>query len=82
MATLHVRDVPERLYDRIKRLAQTQNRSLSAEVTTLLDRAVCAEEERQSQAELLAEINRVRQGRRWSPDWPGSTDLLREDRAR
>ena len=32
MATLHVRSVPEELYERIQRLAQSSSRSLSAEI--------------------------------------------------
>jgi antitoxin FitA len=82
MATLHVRNVPDQLYQQISQLARAQNRSLSAEVTTLLERAVIVEERQRSQAELLAEMKRLRESRTWNPDWPDSTELLREDRAR
>jgi plasmid stability protein len=82
MATLHVRNIPDEVYERVKQLAARQRRSLSEEVAVLLENAVEAEEQRRSQAELLAEINRVRETRTWSPDYPDSTELLREDRAR
>ncbi len=36
MATLHVRNVPEKLYKRIQKLAQIENRSLTAEVNPTL----------------------------------------------
>ena len=37
MSILHVRNVPENLYLRLKERADTQRRSLSAEVVTLLE---------------------------------------------
>ena len=35
MATLHVRNVPEKLYKRIQKLAEEENRSVTAEVIQL-----------------------------------------------
>ena len=80
MATLHVRSVPDELYTRLRELAAARQRSLSAEVITLLEHALSDEERRQQQAKLLAGIRR----RRFVPP-PGSPDsvtLLREDRGR
>ncbi len=42
MATLHVRNVPDDLYDRLKSLAEEDHRSLSSEVIDLLQEAVAA----------------------------------------
>jgi len=79
MTTLHVRSVPEELYEQIRQLAQARQRSLSAQVITLLERAVAEESQREQQAELLASIRR----RRFKPPAAmDSTSLLREDRAR
>ncbi len=80
MATLHIRSVPEDLYERLQRLARTQNRSLSAQVVTLLYQALPEEESRKRQGKLLAEIRR----RRFAlpPSAPDSVELLREDRRR
>jgi plasmid stability protein len=80
MATLHVRSVPEDLYNQLRELARRSNRSLSAEVVTLLAEAVTAQETASHQAQLLDQIRR----RRFRPptDAPDSTELLREDRER
>lgn len=80
MATLHVRNVPDGLYERLRQQAEAQNRSLSAEVIILLNRAL--EETAGDQASVLA---RIRRRRSFSPadvGAPDSTTLLREDRQR
>ncbi|GAB4539469.1 MAG: hypothetical protein Fur002_04660 [Anaerolineales bacterium] len=80
MNTLHVRSVPDDLYARLQRLAESQNRSLSAQVITMLVQAVESEEKRKKQAKTLNSIQR----RRFKPpkNAPSSLDLLREDRTR
>ena len=80
MAILHVRNVPENLYVRLQRRAESQRRSLSAEVITLLEWAV-EEADRTPEATLAA----IRHRRSFNPaaaGAPDSTTLLREDRAR
>ena len=80
MSILHVRNIPEDLYVRLKRRAENQRRSLSAEVITLLEWAI--QEAERSPAETLASL---RQRRFYSPisaGAPESTQLLREDRDR
>lgn len=42
MATLHVRNVPDELYEQLKALANDDHRSLSSEVIWLLQEAVVA----------------------------------------
>ncbi len=78
MTTLHVRSVPDDLYQRLQRLAEARNRSLSAEVVTLLAAALDAEERQSKQAQVLTSIRR----RRFHPPahTPASLDLLHEDR--
>ena len=80
MATLHVRSVPDGLYSRLQELAVVRQRSLSAQVITLLEQALTNEERQQQQAKLLAGIRR----RRFVPPAgsPDSVTLLREDRNR
>jgi plasmid stability protein len=80
MSILHVRNVPDELYERIRRQAQAQNRSISAEVIVLLNRALAETE--QSQDEVLDSIRRRRFFRPANAGAPDSTTLLREDRAR
>jgi antitoxin FitA len=80
MAILHVRNVPERLYARLKQRAEAQRRSLSAEVITLLEWAV-EEVERAP----TATLSTIQQRRFFNPakaGAPDSTELLRQDRER
>ena len=80
MPTLHVRNVPDDLYEQIRQQSQLSDRSISAQVITLLRRAVVNEGD--SQKELL---EKIRRRRFYSPEAvkaPDSTTLLREDRDR
>ena len=79
MTVLHVRNVPEELYERIRQQAQAQNRSISAEVITMLERAMATSAP--TQAELVQKISRRR--RAFYPaqnSAPDSLQLLRQDR--
>jgi plasmid stability protein len=77
---LHVRNIPPDLHQRIRRLAAADDASLSAEVVSLLDRALRDREMRGRQKRVLAEIRRRRfKAPRGAP---GAPALLREDRAR
>lgn len=80
MQTLHVRSVPEDLYKDLRNLAQQSQRSLSAQVILMLDRALTEERQRTEQTQILAEVRR----RRFIPpaDAPDSVKLLRQDRER
>lgn len=80
MATLHVRNVPDEIYKRLRDRAEASNRSLSAEVVVLLRNAL--EGGKPSQRELLEEIRRQRTFRPADVGAPDSTTLLREDRDR
>ncbi len=80
MPTLHVRNVPDTLYANLRRRAESQRRSLSAEVITLLEWAM-AEAERVAKVPLAS----IRQRRFFDPSAvgaPDSTTLLRQDRGR
>ncbi len=78
MPTLHVRNIPEPLYNRLRQRAESQNRSLSAEVVVLLDFALGESDD--EQAELLDSIRRRRFFNPVAAGAPDSTTLLREDR--
>ncbi len=79
MATLYVRDVPEKLYRRLRARARRHGRSLNAEVLELIDEAVLreltSEEITERLAELAAEIN-------LPPDAPKPEDIIRRERGR
>jgi len=80
MPTLHVRNVPEELYQQVRLQAAAKNRSLSAEVIVLLQRALIESE--RDQSEVLAGIRRRRFFRPAAAGAPDSLTLLREDRGR
>lgn len=82
MATLHVRNVPDKLYRRIQKLAQQENRSLTAEVVDLLTRGIEVRETRQGAAALLQRIQHQARKAVLPAGWKDSTELLREDRSR
>jgi hypothetical protein len=78
MATLYIRHVPEKLYARLKKLAESQNRTVNAQVITLIQEALDAETMRQKQAALLEAMRRDI----WTPpaNSPGTLEVLRETR--
>jgi plasmid stability protein len=80
MQTLHVRGVPDELYNRLRELAQAKQRSLSAQVLLLLEEAVGDEAQRQEQTQILADIRR----RRFTPPptAPDGIEMVRQDRER
>lgn len=80
MPILHVRNVPDDLYAHIRRQAQEQNRSISAQVVYLLERAVL--ESPQAQRQVLENIRRRRSSLPVQPGLPDSLSLLRQDRQR
>ena len=80
MPTLHVRNVPAVLYERLSERAQAQRRSLSAEVIMLLARALSDAERAPEQ--ILAAINERCRFSSAAVGAPDSTSLLREDRDR
>ena len=80
MNTLHVRSVPDDLYKRIQSMANAKNRSLSAEVITLLSQAIELEERRMKQTKVLTSIQRRRF--KAPKNAHSSFELLREDRNR
>jgi len=88
MATLHVKNVPDDLYARLQQLAVAQNRSISAQVITLLENALTTQvkqpqsENPKSIIEILAGIRRRRRVNPADFGLPDSTTLIREDRDR
>lgn len=60
MATLYVREVPERLYQQARKIARAQGRSLSAYVVDVLQRAIDEDKVRRGRSKALADIRRRR----------------------
>jgi len=82
MAILHVRNVPEKLYKRIQKLAEEENRSVTAEVIQLLNQGLQAREARRGAVELIERIRQRAQKIELPRGWKDSAELLREDRSR
>ena len=80
MPTLHVRNVPEDLHKRIQALSHSKNRSMSAQVISMLSSAVEEEELRHARSQILAAVRRHRYT--YAQAVPDSVALLREDRER
>ncbi len=83
MPILHVRNIPQRLYDDIKLRAKLERRSLTAEVIELLERGLKAPRREFSMDEWLENARRFREEMeaKYGPyTGPSSADLIREDR--
>lgn len=80
MPTLHVRNVPEKLYKRIQKLAEEEHRSLTAEVIQLLDQGLQAQEARRGAIAVLERIRQRAQKLELPSGWVDSVELVREDR--
>jgi plasmid stability protein len=80
MATLHVRNLPDDLYERLRRRAREERRSISAEVISLLDTGLAGRSP--SRQEILESVERRRSFRPADAGAPDVVTLLREDRER
>jgi plasmid stability protein len=79
MATLYVRDVPEKLYKRLRARARRNGRSLNAEVLELIDDAVLRELTSDEITERLAELAAAID---LPPEAPRPEDIIRQERDR
>ncbi|HZR99173.1 MAG TPA: Arc family DNA-binding protein [Chloroflexota bacterium] len=76
MAILHVRNVPDDLYERLKERAAAERRSISAEIIAILE---CQLPAKRSVSEVLDEVDRINRLYPLPPNLPDATELLRED---
>ena len=83
MPTLYVENVPEDLYEALRKRAKAENKSISAEVISLLRSNVPTPEEIQRRMRVLERTRRLRA--RKSPGkgpFPSIIEMLHEDRER
>jgi plasmid stability protein len=78
MPTLHVRNVPEGLYEALRHRAEAQGTSIGAEAIALLQRALRTD--LAGVREVLEEYERYRPTAK--PGAPSAAELVREDRQR
>ena len=83
MATLYVRDMPDKLYEHLKKRAADEGRSISQEAVRLLRLALLTDRPKHD-PEFKAWLDRVvEQRERWAREgrkFPDSMTLIREDR--
>ncbi|NUQ22484.1 MAG: hypothetical protein HUU34_00910 [Saprospiraceae bacterium] len=77
MPTLQVRNLPQKLYDKLVAVAKTERRSLSQQTIIMLEEALALEESRQRRAEALERLA----GRIYAPGMD-PVELVRSDRDR
>jgi len=77
MPTLHLRNVPARLYERLQLRAKANGRSMNAEAVALLEEGV----ERELRARNITEqLRRHAQEIDLPPDAPTPEEIIRQDR--
>ncbi len=77
MPTLHLRNVPATVYERLRRRAKQNGRSMNAEAVALLEEAV--ERERRS-GTITEELRRLAREINLPPDAPKPEEIIRQDR--
>jgi len=83
MATLYVQNVPDNLYEALRRQAQQHRKSIAAEVVSLLELNVPTAQELKFRRDFLRQARRLqsRKGRATGP-FPSSEEMQREGRSR
>jgi plasmid stability protein len=82
MATLYVENVPDGLYDALRRRAKENRRSIAAEVLLLLEQNLPTEADLRSRRQFLRFVERVQSRKRLRRSFPSTEEMIREDRAR
>ena len=83
MPTLYVENVPEEIYEALRKRAQTNKRSISAEVLKLLEDAVPTERELARRKKVLQQARKLQSARSLGAGpFPSTEEMLREDRGR
>ncbi|HMD85639.1 MAG TPA: hypothetical protein VKO18_13175 [Terriglobia bacterium] len=83
MATLYVQNVPDDLYEALRRQAQQHRKSIAAEVVSLLEVNVPTSEELKLRRDFLRQARRLRSRRGPAAGpFPSCEEMQREDRSR
>jgi plasmid stability protein len=82
MATLYVENVPDDLYDALRRRAKQNRRSIAAEVLSLLESNVPTERELKRRRAIFDRIQRLNSGARQGKAFQSTEEMIREDRDR
>ena len=83
MATLYVENVPDELYEALRKRAKQNGKSIAGEVIALLGRDIPTSAELKRRRELLKRMERMRSARPNAPGpFPTAEEMIREDRER
>ncbi len=83
MATLYVENVPEDLYEALRKRAKKKRKSIATEVIELLRQFVPTEADLQRRHELYQTALRIRKQKPPAPGpFPSAEEMIREDRER
>ena len=83
MATLYVRNVPDDLYEALRKRARQNRRSMAAEVLAVLEENIPTSRELRSRREFIRRLERLRaQPSPSAGPFPSTEEMVREDRSR
>jgi plasmid stability protein len=83
MATLYVENVPDDLYEALRKRARSQRRSIAAEVLSLLERNIPTDAELRRRKQIVRKLRQLRFTKgSSSTSLPSSLEMIREDRDR
>jgi plasmid stability protein len=83
MATLYVENVPDELYDALRKRARSKRKSIAAEVLELLEQSVPTELQLKARRAAFRRLERLASQPSPSPGpFPSVEELVREDRSR
>ena len=83
MATLYVEDVPDDIYEALRKRADANRRSIAAEVILLLAQNTPTEEELKRRREFCDRLAELRAQPPLTPGpFPSAEEMIREDRER
>jgi len=83
MATLYVQNVPDDLYEALRRQAHQNRKSIAAEVVSLLELSVPTPEELKLRRNFLRRARRLQSRKGHAAgSFPSSEEMQREDRLR
>jgi plasmid stability protein len=83
MATLYVEDVPDDVYQALRKRARSQGRSIAAEVRALLIENIPTDAELRRRKQVMRKLSQLRFTKGSSQtSLPSSLEMIREDRDR
>jgi plasmid stability protein len=82
MATLYVENVPEDRYEALRNRARERNRSIAAEIISLLEENVPTEKELRARRGFLRKLETLLSREKPMGSFPSTEELIREDRDR